>query len=206
MYFNVNCLHLSRYFLKMLRRQIIKRRISKKQIRRKLKIESCVWIVCACLAGLSKYKCFAGFFTICTIYKTWKYSWKSVTFATLLKLILLHGCFLRFLICTTGTKSREASHISVLTSSSPVKCFIFWTKNKWRKVFLFKPNMFLVNLVIVLFLYLFFCPCLEKELFPRGEIPFNISNKNQRITSIDFVLTINQKRLEQSNLLKAKRT
>ena len=30
--------------------------------------------------------------------------------ATLLKLTLLHGCFSRFLNCTNGTKSRNASH------------------------------------------------------------------------------------------------
>ena len=30
---------------------------------------------------------------------------------TLLKLTLLHGCFSRFLNCTNGTKSRNASHI-----------------------------------------------------------------------------------------------
>ena len=31
--------------------------------------------------------------------------------ATLLKLILLHGCFSRFLNCTNGTKLRNASYI-----------------------------------------------------------------------------------------------
>ena len=31
--------------------------------------------------------------------------------ATLRKLTLLHGCFSRFLNCTNGTKSRNASHI-----------------------------------------------------------------------------------------------
>ena len=30
---------------------------------------------------------------------------------TLLKVTLLHGCFLRLLNCTDGTKSRNASHI-----------------------------------------------------------------------------------------------
>ena len=42
-----------------------------------------------------------------------KYSWKSVTFikvAGLLKVTLFHGCFLRFLNCTNGTKSRKAPH------------------------------------------------------------------------------------------------
>ena len=32
--------------------------------------------------------------------------------ATLLKVTLLHGCFSRFLICTNGTKSRKAPHIT----------------------------------------------------------------------------------------------
>ena len=49
-----------------------------------------------------------------------KHPWRSVNFskvagfkpATLLKLTLLHGCFLRFLNCTNGTKSRNTSHIS----------------------------------------------------------------------------------------------
>ena len=51
-----------------------------------------------------------------------KYPWRSVTFgkvagccrlkpATLLKITLLHGCFLPFLNRTNGTKSRKASHI-----------------------------------------------------------------------------------------------
>ena len=31
--------------------------------------------------------------------------------ATLLKVTLLHGCFLRFSNCTNGTKSRKASHM-----------------------------------------------------------------------------------------------
>ena len=35
---------------------------------------------------------------------------RSVT-ATLLKVILLHGCFLHFLKCTNDTKSRLVSHI-----------------------------------------------------------------------------------------------
>ena len=40
--------------------------------------------------------------------------------ATLLKLTLLHGCFSRFLNCTNGTKSRNASHVS---------CQINWEKD-----------------------------------------------------------------------------
>ena len=43
-----------------------------------------------------------------------KHPWRSVNLsrvAGLLKLTLLHGCFLRFLNCTNGTKSRNASHL-----------------------------------------------------------------------------------------------
>ena len=35
--------------------------------------------------------------------------------ATLLKATLLHGCFLRFLNCTNGTKSHKASHFKIHT-------------------------------------------------------------------------------------------
>ena len=35
----------------------------------------------------------------------------------LLKLTLLHGCFSRFSYCTNGTKSRNASHITILASN-----------------------------------------------------------------------------------------
>ena len=38
--------------------------------------------------------------------------------ATLLKLILLHGCFSRFLNCTNGTKWSNASHISIISESA----------------------------------------------------------------------------------------
>ena len=44
-----------------------------------------------------------------------KHPWRSVTFSEvaclLLKVILLHGCFSRFLNCVNGAKSRNASHI-----------------------------------------------------------------------------------------------
>ena len=36
--------------------------------------------------------------------------------ATLLKVTLFYGCFLRFLNCTNGTKSRNASHIDMKKS------------------------------------------------------------------------------------------
>ena len=38
-----------------------------------------------------------------------KHPWRSVTF--ILKVTLLRGCFSRFLNCTSGIKSRNASHI-----------------------------------------------------------------------------------------------
>ena len=51
-----------------------------------------------------------------------KHPWRSVNFSKVrdfslntphsLQLTLLHECFLRFLNCTNGTKSRNASHIS----------------------------------------------------------------------------------------------
>ena len=60
-----------------------------------------------------------------------KHPWRSVTFgklagcklkvtllhgclkpATFLKVTILHGCFSRFLNCTNGTKSRNASQLS----------------------------------------------------------------------------------------------
>ena len=58
-----------------------------------------------------------------------KHPWKSVNFskklkrlqpATLLKLTLLHGCFSRFLNCTNGTKSRNASNIVIPYLRSPI--------------------------------------------------------------------------------------
>ena len=37
--------------------------------------------------------------------KRGRYLWRSVTFTTtVLKVALLHGCFLRFLSCTNGTR------------------------------------------------------------------------------------------------------
>ena len=50
-----------------------------------------------------------------------KHPWRSATFskvagfkpATLLKVKFLHGCFLGFLNCINGTKSRSASHIII---------------------------------------------------------------------------------------------
>ena len=48
-----------------------------------------------------------------------KYQWRCVTFNKVagfslqLKVSLLHRCFPRFLNCTSDTKSRKASHISI---------------------------------------------------------------------------------------------
>ena len=68
-----------------------------------------------------KLWCVVRFGTICTIKKCEKHSWRSVNssnvagfkHATLLELTLLHGCFSRFLNCANGTKSRDASHLSI---------------------------------------------------------------------------------------------
>ena len=48
----------------------------------------------------------ARFGAICKIEKTRKHPWRSDTFRS-----ILHGCFLSFLNCTNGTKSRKASNI-----------------------------------------------------------------------------------------------
>ena len=49
-----------------------------------------------------------------------KQSWRGVTFT---KVTLLHGCFSRFLKCTNGTKSRNASHMS-WSVLNPVSCIL----------------------------------------------------------------------------------
>ena len=57
------------------------------------------------------------FVTICTILKTEKRLWRSVTFSKVagfslqLEVTFLHGCFLPYLNYTNGTKSCKASHI-----------------------------------------------------------------------------------------------
>ena len=59
-----------------------------------------------------------------------KHPWRSVNFskavgfkpATLLKLTLLHGCFLSFLNCTNGTKSCNAPHVMWRISDMGVMC------------------------------------------------------------------------------------
>ena len=53
-----------------------------------------------------------------------KRSWRSVTFkpATLLKVTLLHGFFLRFLNCINGMKSRKTSHIKPLQLQEMPQC------------------------------------------------------------------------------------
>ena len=56
---------------------------------------------------------FARFRAICRILKTWKHPWSSITFSKVAEVTLLHGCFLRFLNCTKGTKSRNASQLMI---------------------------------------------------------------------------------------------
>ena len=53
-------------------------------------------------------------FPVTTIYN-------RLQLATLLKLTLLHGCFLRFLNCTNGTKSRNALHFTNKTKHLNLK-------------------------------------------------------------------------------------
>ena len=69
-------------------------------------------IICSALRNLVRFVHFK---------KHEKHRWRSVSFskvagcrpkpATLLKLTLLHGSFSRFINCTNGTKSPNASHI-----------------------------------------------------------------------------------------------
>ena len=63
------------------------------------------------ITEMGKYEIYfwwiARFVIICTIQKKWKTSYP----ATLLKVTHLHGCISRFLNCTNGTKSRNASHM-----------------------------------------------------------------------------------------------
>ena len=75
----------------------------------KIFVSCYLFIIMSSLKGHSclKYiRCFLQFDTIWTIQKTWK-----TPRLTLLKVILLHGCFSRFLSCTNGTKSRKISHL-----------------------------------------------------------------------------------------------
>ena len=56
---------------------------------------------------LKYIRCLARLGNICTIKKHEKHLWRNVT---LLKVILLPGCFTRFLNCTNGIKSWNASY------------------------------------------------------------------------------------------------
>ena len=93
---------------------------------------------------------FARFGTICTILKSWKtpiekcYIQQSCRFllVTLLKITLVHGCFLRFLNCTNGTKSCKASHMS--------KCHLLFSKNEERSIQINEENM--KNSIVINFL------------------------------------------------------
>ena len=61
--------------------------------------------------GIKKW-CVAQFGTICTILKREKHPWRSIT--------LLRGCFLCFLNCTNGIKSRNAT----LLCDSSIRLFL----------------------------------------------------------------------------------
>ena len=60
--------------------------------------------------GLHNMRHFADLIPFVQFYKGKKHPWRSLTFkpAILLKVTLVHGCFLHF---TNGTKLRKASHI-----------------------------------------------------------------------------------------------
>ena len=66
----------------------------------------------------SKMRCFARFGTICTILKTWKTPIEECFPATLQKITLLYGCFSCFLNSIDGTKSRNASKISLFLNQT----------------------------------------------------------------------------------------
>ena len=74
---------------------------------------------------------------LCAIWCHW-YTWNSVKnnhwgvlllescrlkFATLLKVMLLHGCFLRFSICTSGAKLRKASQVILHYAHDILGCY-----------------------------------------------------------------------------------
>ena len=70
---------------------------------------------------MKKYGALRDLLPFAQFKKREKHPWRSANFrkvagfkpATLLKLTLLHGCFSRFLNCTNGTKSRNASHLEI---------------------------------------------------------------------------------------------
>ena len=71
------------------------------------------------------------FGTICTILKSEKHQSRSVTFSkvavfNLQKVTLVHGCFSRFLNCTNGTKSRNASQIFISSFYSTMVVAFDW--------------------------------------------------------------------------------
>ena len=72
-------------------------------------------------AGTKKIAIAIAFFTFSSVVlkgPTEIFSCSSLVMqsATLLKVTLLHDCFSRFLNCTNGTKSRNASHTSFVLS------------------------------------------------------------------------------------------
>ena len=69
-----------------------------------------------------------------------KHPWRGVTFSKVaLKVTLLHGCFSRFLNCTHGTKSRNASHSEfTFVSFLLMKVCLITIYNNESQVSLFK--------------------------------------------------------------------
>ena len=76
-------------------------------------------------SSLPQMSCVGRFGTICTIFKNVKNTHGGVLILVL-ELTLRHGCFSRFLNCTNGAKSRNASHIPT-ASLFPV-VLILWPK------------------------------------------------------------------------------
>ena len=87
-----------------------------------------------------------------------KHPWRSATFskvaglkpATLLKVKFLHGCFLGFLNCINGTKSRSASHNHRLAIDLTLNFYIKRTSifhRLWKANIAWKVSVFGVILV-----------------------------------------------------------
>ena len=66
-----------------------------------------------------------------------KHSWRSVNFSKVarLKLTLLHGCFSRYLNCTSGTNSRNASQVLFFFKACSICRLLYLCFKKiWRRI------------------------------------------------------------------------
>ena len=77
--------------------------------------------------------------------------------ATLLKLILLRGCFSRFLNCTNNTKSSNAPHISYFslyrfTKPCSVGYLLMWIDRSYKRQVLSTPLEYLIKYPLMLIL------------------------------------------------------